>query len=81
MGSIDYSIGFTQEEVASIMGTSTSVVGRLETGGGGRRHSPTLITLQNYAKGLFDELSLAYSGITFLMPRVPLSPKTTQNFL
>jgi DNA-binding XRE family transcriptional regulator len=41
--------GKTQEQVAKTMGTSTSVVGRLETAGGKHMHSPTLTTLQNYA--------------------------------
>jgi hypothetical protein len=34
------------------MGTSTSVVGRLETGGGKEKHSPTLATLEKYAKAV-----------------------------
>ena len=40
--------GLTQAEVAAIMGTSTSVVGRLETGG----HSPKLDTLERYAAAM-----------------------------
>lgn len=50
--------GKTQEEVAKAMKTSTSVVGRLETGGGVRRHSPTLDTLRKYAKAIGCELQI-----------------------
>lgn len=52
-------IGKTQEEVAKAMGTTTSVVGRLETGGG-KRHSPTLATLRRYAKALNCDLQLRF---------------------
>jgi transcriptional regulator with XRE-family HTH domain len=48
----------TQEDVAKAMGTSTSVVGRLETGGGRKHHSPTLATLQKYAEALGYKLQL-----------------------
>jgi DNA-binding XRE family transcriptional regulator len=41
--------GKSQEQIAEDMGTSTSTVGRLETGGGTKRHSPTLATLERYA--------------------------------
>ena len=41
--------GKTQQEVAKEMGTTTSVVGRLETGGGKYKHSPTIETLRKYA--------------------------------
>ncbi len=44
--------GKTQEEIAEAMGTTTSVVGRLETGGGKNKHAPTLSTLQKYAQAL-----------------------------
>ena len=44
--------GKTQAEVAKAMGTTTSVVGRLESSGGKKRHSPTLVTLQRYAHAL-----------------------------
>lgn len=50
--------GKTQEDVAKAMKTSTSVVGRLETGGGVRRHSPTLDTLRKYAKAIGCDLQI-----------------------
>lgn len=40
------------------MGTTTSVVGRLETGGGKKHHSPTLATLQKYARAVGCQLQL-----------------------
>ena len=50
----------TQEEVADAMGTSTSVVGRLETGGGKRQHSPSLATLKRYAQAIDCELKIKF---------------------
>lgn len=50
--------GKTQEEVAILMKTTTSVIGRLETGGGKRKHSPTLKTLRRYAKALGYDLKI-----------------------
>lgn len=50
--------GKTQEEVARQMGTTTSVVGRLETGGGKQNHSPTLATLSRYAAAVGCTLQL-----------------------
>lgn len=44
--------GKTQEDIADSMGTTTSVVGRLETGGGKNKHAPTISTLQRYAQAL-----------------------------
>jgi DNA-binding XRE family transcriptional regulator len=56
---IRYELGKTQEEVARNMGTTTSVVGRLETGGG-KSHSPTLATLRKYAQALDCDLQLHF---------------------
>lgn len=54
-------LGMTQEQVAEAMGTSTSVVGRLETGGGKNNyHSPTLATLRRYAHALNYDLQLHF---------------------
>ncbi len=50
--------GMTQSEVAEIMHTSTSVIGRLEAVHEGRRHSPTLATLRRYAKAVGCELQI-----------------------
>lgn len=41
--------GLTQAEVASRMGTKTPAVARLESGGGTKRHSPSIATLRRYA--------------------------------
>ena len=42
--------GLTQSEVAARVGTTQSAIARLESGG--RRHSPSIATLQRYAKAL-----------------------------
>ncbi len=41
--------GLTQAQIAKKMHTTTSVIGRLETAGGNKRHSPSLRTLERYA--------------------------------
>ncbi len=50
--------GKTQGAVAKIMKTTTSVVGRLETGGGQHKHSPTIETLRRYARAVDCELEI-----------------------
>lgn len=52
--------GKTQEAVAKIMKTTTSVVGRLETGGGKRKHSPTIETLRNYARAVNCDIKIKF---------------------
>ena len=52
--------GKSQEEVARAMKTSTSVVGRLETGGGKHKHSPTVETLRKYAMALGCDLRIKF---------------------
>lgn len=52
--------GKTQEDIAIAMGTTTSAVGRLETGGGKQKHSPTLATLRKYAQALGCDLQLQF---------------------
>ena len=47
-----------QEDIAKAMGTSTSVIGRSETGGGSKHHSPTIATLLKYADALGYQLQL-----------------------
>ncbi len=48
----------TQKDIAEQMGTTTSVIGRLESGGGKRQHSPTLATLRRYARAVGCELKI-----------------------
>ena len=50
--------GLTQEEVAERMGTSRSAVARIESGGGKRRHSPSLATIRRYADALGCKLQI-----------------------
>ena len=50
--------GKTQDDVAKVMKTTTSVIGRLETGGGQHRHSPTLETLRKYARAVDCDLKI-----------------------
>jgi len=48
----------TQADIAKSMGTTTSVVGRLEIGGGQRHHSPSLTTLRRYARAVGCDLKI-----------------------
>ena len=48
----------TQAEVAELMATQPSVVARLEAGGGRRKHSPSLATLQKYAEAVGCRLEI-----------------------
>jgi len=50
------SAGITQAEVAQRIGTTQSVIARLESGRG--KHSPSLATLQKYAHALGCRLEL-----------------------
>lgn len=47
--------GLTQDNVADIMGTTKSAVSRLEAG---RRHAPSIATLQKYAMAVGCELQI-----------------------
>jgi predicted transcriptional regulator len=44
--------GLTQAEDAARMGTHTPAVARLESGGGTKRHSPSIATLRKYAEAV-----------------------------
>ena len=44
--------GKTQAQVAKAMGTTTSVIGRLESSGSKKAHSPSITTLQKYARAV-----------------------------
>ena len=50
--------GLTQEEVAKKMGTTKSVVSRLESSLGNNRHSPSIATLRKYAKAVGRRLDI-----------------------
>ena len=50
--------GMTQEEVAKSMGTSTSVVGRLESSLGSTHHSPSISTLSRYVAAIGCHLEI-----------------------
>lgn len=50
--------GKTQDAVAKAMKTTTSVVGRLETGGGAHKHSPTFASLLRYARAVNHDLEI-----------------------
>ncbi len=50
--------GLTQEEVARRMGTKPPAIARLESSGGQKKPSPTLNTLQKYAKALGCRLEI-----------------------
>lgn len=58
--------GLTQAEVAERMGTKTPAVARLESGGGMKKHSPSISTLRKYAKavGCNLEIKLVQSTLT-----------------
>jgi transcriptional regulator with XRE-family HTH domain len=56
--------GLTQAEVAQRMGTKTPAVARLEAGGGSKRHSPSIATLEKYAAAVGCRLEIR------LRPRV-----------
>ena len=50
--------GLTQAEVAERMGTKTPAVARLESGGGMKKHSPSISTLRRYAKAVGCNLEI-----------------------
>lgn len=52
--------GLSQAAVAKKMHTTTSVIGRLETAGGKKHHSPSLRTLERYAEALGCKLKIDF---------------------
>ena len=50
--------GLTQSEVAERMGTKTPAVARLESGGGMKKHSPSISTLRKYARAVGCNLEI-----------------------
>ncbi len=52
--------GLSQAAVAKKMHTSTSVIGRLESAGGRKKHSPSIRTLEKYAFALGYRLKIDF---------------------
>lgn len=52
--------GLTQAQIAKKMHTTTSVVGRLETAGGKKQHSPSLRTLEKYAAAIGCKMKIDF---------------------
>jgi len=50
--------GLTQAEVAERMGTKAPAVARIESGGGSKRHSPSVTTLRKYAEAVDCRLEI-----------------------
>ncbi len=50
--------GLTQAQVAARMGTTNTVVARLEAAGGNKRHSPSIATLRRYAQACGKNLEI-----------------------
>src|SRR5664280_2396294 len=61
------SAGITQAEVAERIGTTQSAIARLESGSG--KHSPSLATLQKYARALGCRLALRLINDMILIKR------------
>lgn len=59
----------TQKDVAGVMKTTSSVISRLESLEGNKKHSPTLETLRKYAHAVGCSLS-----IKFIPERTPAAP-------
>lgn len=60
--------GLTQADVAMRVGTTQSAIARLESGA--RKHSPSIATLQRYARALGFRLE-----IRLVKPRRPATPR------
>jgi len=69
--------GFSQAEIAKRMHTTTSVVGRLETAGGSKKHSPTLQTLERYAAALGYKLNIDLVPLN--KKRINIVSRSTKN--
>lgn len=50
--------GLTQADVAERMGTKAPAVARIESGGGNKRHSPSIATLRKYAEAVGCKLKI-----------------------
>ena len=52
--------GLTQADIAQRMGVSQPVLARIESSLGSRKHSPSLVTLRNYAKACGKKLVIQF---------------------
>jgi DNA-binding XRE family transcriptional regulator len=52
--------GLTQAEIARLMGTKTPAIARIESGGGKKKHSPSLATLRKYAEAVGCRLQVKF---------------------
>ena len=50
--------GLSQADVARRMGTKVPAISRLESGGGVKKHSPSISTLRRYAKAVGCQLEV-----------------------
>jgi transcriptional regulator with XRE-family HTH domain len=50
--------GLTQADVAERMGTKAPAVARIESGGGSKKHSPSIATLRKYAEAVGCKLKI-----------------------
>jgi len=50
--------GLTQVEIAARMGTKAPAVARIESGGGSKKHSPSIATLRRYAEAVGCKLKI-----------------------
>jgi len=69
------SAGITQAEVAERIGTTQSAIARLESGSG--KHSPSLATLQKYARALGCRLELRLINEMILIKRKGRTKRVT----
>ncbi|QTA93442.1 helix-turn-helix domain-containing protein [Desulfonema magnum] len=56
--------GLTQAEVARRMDTKVPAIARLESGGGSKQHSPSVATLNKYAKAVGCRLEIKLHPLT-----------------
>ena len=54
--------GLSQAQIAKKMHTTTSVIGRLETAGGKKHHSPSLRTLERYAAAVGCRVKIEFAS-------------------
>jgi DNA-binding XRE family transcriptional regulator len=50
--------GLTQDEIAERMGTKAPAIARIESGGGKKKHSPSIATLRRYADAVGCRLQI-----------------------